>query len=144
MKHTHTEFISTPNIPVLETVHDDDRRTIREAVTQTPDGRKTRVTALAIKGAGSVELGNHYHDNPEYFTIHDGDPLVATASKDTPEDVTVRQYSADSPEDSYVTMDPGTVHTFRFAGKGNMTSTMAGEFDPSDLHPQKLVIPERN
>jgi hypothetical protein len=136
-----SEFISGPQINAMKLVHEDDRRTIREVEMNLPDGTIRRVTSLAIHGPRdgeqSVALGNHYHDNPEYFAVLGGNPTVLTADKDTPKDVTVRTF----PEGGHVVMKPGEVHTFNFSQPGELISSMDGAFDPTDLHPQKLAAP---
>ena len=133
-----SQFISGPNISKLTTVHEDERRAIREAVLTGHDGALRRMTVLSIKGVGV--LGNHYHNSPEYFTVLDGDPTILTAPKEQPSNVAVHRF----PEGGHITMAPGQVHTFQFERPGTLMSTMDGAFDPTDMHPQKLEPPTQH
>lgn len=129
MSQKKETFISDANIPRMEVVHDDERRSIREAEMRLSDGTIRRVTQLAIKGAGL--LGNHYHPKPEHFTVLDGNPTIITADNDNPQIVTERHL----PNGGHITMAPGEAHAFRFDRPGNLISTMDGAFDPGDLIP---------
>ncbi len=135
------EFISGPNIPVMEVQHNDHRRTIREATVEIPgdehhESTVRRITHIAVKGAGG-DLGNHYHTKEETFSVVNGDPTVYTAPKEEPTHITVREI----PSTSHLVMEPGEVHTFRFEGPGDLISSMEGQFDPADTIPQPLDAP---
>jgi quercetin dioxygenase-like cupin family protein len=132
-----TKFISSPNIGTMKPVHEDERRSIREAEMELPDGSIKRVTELTVHGIARATLGNHYHRVPEYFTVHDGKPTILTAPKDAPNEVTVH----DLPDGGFIIMGPEQVHTFIFDGPGRLVSTMDGAFDPTDMAPQKLEEP---
>jgi mannose-6-phosphate isomerase-like protein (cupin superfamily) len=136
-KNSQTQFISGPTIPVMEVVHDDGRRTIREAELHSPGSPMRRVTSIAVKAAAegqTMDLGNHYHSKPEYFSVLAGNPEVTTAHTDSPEDVTVRRLG---PGDT-VTMQPGEAHKFSFSGPGELRSTMDGTFEQSGTKPHQL------
>ena len=130
------KIISGPDIPRIEVVHEDDRRTVREVNLRLPDGTMRHITHLAIKGSGV--LGNHYHnDGPEHFAVINGNPLVVTAPHSNPTRLELRRF----PDGGYVTMAPGEAHAFYFDQPGDLISTMDGVFNPDDMHPQKLEIP---
>lgn len=131
----NNHFISGPEIPTMETQHSDSRRTISEVLVESPEDGHRRVTLLEIGKDGGA-LGNHYHMNaPEFFAVIEGNAKLLTADHESPEDVTETELNAgDSIE-----IPEGTTHTFIFDGEAVMMSSMDGEFDPADMHGQKLA-----
>lgn len=132
------EFLSTPNIPTMQTVHEDERRAIREAELQQEDGQLRRVTSIVVKSPKEGEemvLGNHTHVRTEDFVIHSGDPKILTAPLENPDDVTEHSF----PEGGFITIPPETIHTFIFKEAGVLSSTMTGTFEESGTKPHKLV-----
>jgi hypothetical protein len=131
------KFISGPNIATMRPVHDDDRRSIREAEMILDDGSVRRVTELTISGISRAALGNHYHPIPEYFTVHEGSPTLLTANVVNPAEVT----SEILDKESYVTIPPKVAHTFIFDGPGRLVSTMDAPFRAEDMIPHPLDPP---
>ena len=137
-KNSEPKLISGPFIPTLAVVHEDDRRTIRETQVKNPDGTISRITHLAIKGAGV--LGNHYHlSGEERFTVISGEPTVVTAPHEKPEESKMHTF----PNGGYIVMQPGETHAFYFDKPGNLISSMDSAFNPDDpdMHPQQLPLP---
>lgn len=138
MSESNKQFLSTPTIPKMEVVHDDERRTIREVELEQFDGTMRRVTSIAIKAATDgqpVVLGNHYHDKTEDFVIISGEPKVVTAPESNPDDQTRHEF----PDGGFISMRPGEAHTFIFTKPGEIRSTMSGTFEEGGMHPRKLV-----
>lgn len=135
---TSAIFLSVPEIPRLKVVHDDQRRTIREATLPQADGTIRRVTSIAIKAANDgkpIVLGNHYHDIPEYFTILDGSPTVITAPLSDPDAITERTYDSGA----HLVMQPLEAHAFIFPPEGGeLRSTMDASFEAGGTHPHKI------
>lgn len=132
------EFLSTPDIPTMHTVHEDERRAIREAELKQADGQLRRVTSIVVKAPNQGEemvLGNHTHVRPEDFAIINGNPKVLTAPLDNPEDITEHAF----PDGGFITIDPEVIHTFVFEEAGELRSTMTGTFEESGTKPHKLA-----
>lgn len=131
------ELISGPNIPIMELVHNDPRRTIREAAITVPGSPLRRITEIVVKrpeAGQTMDLGNHYHEKPEDFVIVEGTPKVSTAHIDNPSQVVVKVMSAGDT----ITMQPGVAHKFSFDGPGQLRSTMEGTFEESGTQTYKL------
>lgn len=138
MSEHNKQFLSTPHIPTMEVVHDDERRTIREAELEQFDGTIRRVTSIAIKAATDgqpVILGNHYHDRTEDFAVISGAPKIVTAPEDNPSDRMHHEF----PDGGFISMKPGEAHAFVFTQPGELRSTMSGTFEEGGLHPHKLL-----
>jgi hypothetical protein len=132
------EFLSTIEIPTMQTEHEDARRVIREVELKQYDGSLRRVTSIVVKAPQNGEqmvLGNHTHVKPEDFVIHSGNPKVLIAPSENPSDVTEHSF----PDGGFITVKPGDVHTFIFDQPGELRSTMTGTFDESGTKPHKLV-----
>lgn len=132
------EFLSTPNIPTMQTVHEDERRAIREAELEGRGGQLRRVTSIVVKPPQEGEemiLGNHTHIRTEDFVIHGGNPTVLTAPLENPSDITEHLF----PEGGAITIPPETVHTFIFKEAGVLSSTMTGTFEESGTKPHRLI-----
>ncbi len=128
-------LISGPEIPTMERQVSDARRTISEVVVESPEDGHRRVTLLEISAEGGV-LGNHYHMNaPEFFALVEGSARLLTADHETPEDVTETELNAGDT----IEIPVGTTHTFIFDSEAVMMSSMDGEFDPADMHAQRLA-----
>ena len=129
-------FISGPEIPMMETQHSDNRRTISEVVVPSPEGEAPRrVTLLEIGDEGGA-LGNHYHMNaPEFFAMIEGTARLITANHKNPTETNETVLATGES----IEIPAGTTHTFVFEDRAVMMSSMDGEFDPSDMHAQKLL-----
>lgn len=134
-------LISSPNIPRIQVVHEDERRIIREAlIPPVKDGDPVqRLSHIAIKNAGEVVLGQHYHPLPEHFIVINGNPDLWTAPHDNSTNITRQNF----PNGGHVTIEPGVTHAFKFKHGGDIISVMDGKFNPDNMIPSVLDIDEK-
>lgn len=78
--------ISFKDISNLPEAHSDERRTIYEKITQSPDGGIHRISRSVVN-ADEVVLGNHYHDFNQEFRGR-GEGVLYTAPKEDPRAIT--------------------------------------------------------